>query len=201
MASVLLRPCCISGRRERVEMNLLLRILPHSLPAFVRKHILAELLEATAEAFGCAAPAHDHLSYDQCLRSYALFTREGAARALQAGGDITAVKARLYQNAYPLGARLRKWFAVDTVKEVMELGQVLYRAIGVDIQGDAQGNVTVSRCYFSRFYSGPVCDLISALDDGVFSGLSGGGRLVFSQRLTEGGGCCRAALRLGEGNR
>jgi len=58
--------------------------------------------------------------------------------------------------------------------------------------------VTVKRCYFSQFYSGSVCDLISALDDGVFSGLSGGGRLVFSERLTEGNACCRAKLRLGE---
>jgi hypothetical protein len=80
----------------------------------------------------------------------------------------------------------------------MELGQILYRAIGVEVQGDEQGNVTVSRCYFSRFYSGPVCDLISALDDGVFSGLSGGGRLVFSERITEGGVCCRAELKVKE---
>jgi hypothetical protein len=82
------------------------------------------------------------------------------------------------------------------VEEVMALGQILYRAIGVEIQGDSQGDLIVKRCYFSQFYSGPVCDLISALDDGVFSGLSGGGRLAFSERLTEGRECCRAKLQL-----
>ena len=128
----------------------------------------------------------DHLSYDECLRTYALFTREQAEKALQSGRDIAAIKTQLYQNAYPLGEKLRKWFGVDTMEEVMELGQILYRAIGVEIQGDTQGDVTVKRCYFSQFYSSPVCDLISALDDGVFSGLSGGGRLAFSERLTEG---------------
>ena len=86
---------------------------------------------------------------------------------------------------------------VETMEEVMALGQILYRAIGVEIQGDAQGSVTVQHCYFSRFYSGQVCDLISALDDGVFSGLSGGGRLVFSERITEGRDFCRAKLILG----
>jgi hypothetical protein len=183
-------------------MNILLKILPSvvfdaiTLPAFVRKEILAELFEATADGFECPAPAHDHLSYDVSLRKYALFTEERAERALQARRDIPAIKTRLYQNAYPLGAKLRRWFAVHTMQEVMELGQILYRAIGVEIQGDTQGNVTVKRCYFSQFYSAPVCDLISALDDGVFSGLSGGGRLTFSERLTEGRGCCRAKLQL-----
>jgi hypothetical protein len=183
-------------------MNIPLRILPHHLPAFIRREILAELSQATADAFGCPTPAYDHLSYNECLRTYALFTREQAERALQAGRDIRALKAQLYQNAYPLGGKLRKWFGVDTMEEVMELGGILYRAIEVEIQGDTQGNVAVKRCYFGQFYSGPVCGLISALDDGVFSGLSGGGRLVFSERLTEGKGCCRARLQLGnEGNR
>ena len=175
-------------------MSILLKILPHNLPAFIREEILAELFEATADAFECPAPALDHLSYDECLRTYALFTREQAEKALQSGRDISAIKTQLYRNAYPLGGKLRKWFDVDTMEEVMELGQILYRAIGVEIQGDPQGDVTVKRCYFSQFYSGPVCDLISALDDGVFSGLSGGGRLAFSERLTEGRECCRAKL-------
>jgi len=177
-------------------MNILIKVLPHNLPAFIREEILAQLFEATADAFECPAPAHDHLSYDACLQTYALFTSEQAEKALQAGRDVSAIKTQLYQNAYPLGGKLRKWFSVDTMEEVMELGQILYRAIGVEIQGDTQGDVTVKRCYFSQFYSGPVCDLISAMDDGVFSGLSGGGRLVFSQRLSEGRECCRARLQL-----
>jgi hypothetical protein len=181
--------------RRKVKMSLLLEILPHNLPAFIRREILAALFEATADAFECPTPAHDHLPYDECLRTYALFTREQAEKALQAGRDVPAIKTQLYQNAYPLGGKLRKWFGVDRTEEVMELGQILYRAIGVEIQGEPQGDVTVKRCYFSQFYSGPVCDLISALDDGVFSGLSGGGRLVFSERLTEGRECCRAKLQ------
>jgi hypothetical protein len=190
--------------RGRVKMNILLKILTSAvfdaitLPVFIREEILAELFEATADAFECPAPALDQLSYEECLRTYALFTREQAEKALQSGRDAAAIKTQLYQNAYPLGGKLRKWFAVDTMEEVMELGQILYRAIGVEIQGEPQGDLTVKRCYFSQHYSGPVCDLISALDDGVFSGLSGGGRLVFSERITEGKECCRAKLLVRE---
>lgn len=179
-------------------MNLWLKILPHNLPVFIREEIIAELFAATANAFGCPVPAHEHLSYDECLQAYALFTSQQAEKAFQDGRDLLTIKKQLYQNAYPLGAKLRQWFGVNTIEEVMELGQILYKAIGVEIQGDAQGDVTVERCYFSQFYSGPVCDLISALDDGVFSGLSGGGRLAFSERLTEGRQCCKAKLRLKE---
>ena len=179
-------------------MNILLQLLPHNLPVFIREEILAELFEATAAAFACPAPALEHLSYDECLHTFASFTREQAEKALREGRDVQAIKTRLYENAYPLGTKLRKWFGIDTIEEVMELGQILYRAIGVEIQGDTQGNVIVNRCYFSQFYAGPICDLISALDDGIFSGLSGGGKLSFSERLTEGHKCCRARLELPE---
>ncbi len=176
-------------------MNILFKLLPHELPAFIREEILAELFEATAEAFECPAPTLDHLSYAKCLRTYALYTCVLANKALLSGSDVSALKTRLYHNAYPLGEKLHKWLSVDTMEEVMELGQILYHAIGVDIQGDGHGDVIVKSCYFSQFYSSPVCDLISALDDGVFSGLSGGGRLVFSERITEGCEFCKAKLQ------
>jgi hypothetical protein len=197
MEPLLLKPSCIWARRGRGKMKILFKILPQNLPDFIREEILTELFQATADAFECLVPALDHLSYEECLRTYALFTREQAEKALQSGRDVAAIKTELYQNAYPLGRKLRKWFGVDSMQEVMALAQILYRAIGVEIRGDTQGDVTVTHCYFSQFYSGPVCDLISALDNGLFSGLSEGGRLTFSERLTEGAACCRARLEAG----
>jgi hypothetical protein len=176
-------------------MNILGKMLPGALPAPVRRKILAELFVATADAFGRPAPSLGHLPCDGCLRAYALFTSEQAKQVLQARQDVSELKVRLYQNAFPLGRKVRKWLGVGTVAEVMAVGRTLYRAIGVDMQGDAQGNMTVLRCTYSQFYSPAVCGLISALDDGIFSGLSGGDRLVFTERLTEGRGCCRATLQ------
>ena len=74
----------------------------------------------------------------------------------------------------------------------------MYDAIGVDFRGDAAGVVTVSRCYFSDVYTPEVCRLVSALDEGLLAGLAGGGRLTFSQRLTEGAVCCRARFEAEE---
>jgi hypothetical protein len=172
-------------------------------PAFIQRYILVQLFEATAGAFGCPVPEPGPLSCEEYLHSYALFTRQQAEKAIQSGQDITSLETRLYQNAYALGERLRKWFGLasqpagDLMRDVMQLGQVLYRAIGVEMVGDAHGSVTVYSCYFSQFYSAAVCDLISALDAGIFSGLTGGSRLAFSERLTQGSGCCKAKLMLG----
>lgn len=179
-------------------MKPLFTLLPHNLPVFLRKRILLELFRASADAFKCPAPAVKHRSYENCLRTYAVFTSEQAERALRDGRDIDEVKTRLFQNAYPLGAKLRKWTGARTLGDVMELGQILYKAIGVKIEGNRQGHVTVKHCYYSHFYSAQGCALISALDDGLFSGLSGGSRLTFSERITEGREYCRAKLLMAE---
>lgn len=177
-------------------MKIPVRTLPRRLPAFVRRAILVELFGATAAAFTCPPPALDHLSCDECLRAYAQFTRTQADKALASGRERAALKSALYGQAYPLGAKVRKLCGLDSQEAVMAMGRILYGAIGVDLQGNSRGEITVRSCYFSHFYSAPVCDVISALDDGLFSGLSGGSRLVFSERLTEGKACCRAQLQL-----
>lgn len=175
-------------------MNLLVKAFPRRFPAITRKKILKQLCIATASSFGCTAPKIDHLSSAESLRAYAIFTKEQAEKVRQSGRDITEVKNQLYQNAFPLGARLRKWISVKTVDDVVEIGQSLYQAIGVEMQGNSAGCLTIKRCFYSQFYDAFTCDLISALDDGIYSGLSEGRRLVFSQRLTEGQPCCLARL-------
>ena len=179
-------------------MGLLIKIFPYVLPAFLRKRILVELFTATADAFNCPAPDVKHLSYEDCLRTYAVFTREESEKTLLEERDIEAVKTRLFQNAYPLGEKLRKWTGARTLGDVMDLGQILYKAIGVEIESDPQGDVTVRHCYYSQFYSAQGCALISSLDEGVFSGLSGGCKLTFSERITQGEPYCKAKLMMAE---
>lgn len=175
-------------------MSLAIRMLPENLPAFARQALLAELFKATAAGFDCPLPPFDHLASAERLQAYAVFTREQAEKALASGRDIPALKNRLFRRAVTLGRKARRWLGVKSRDEVMEVGRKLYRAIGIDLRGDNQGSLTISHCYFSRFYSCRVCELISALDDGIFSGLSGGGRLTFTERLTEGKACCQARL-------
>ena len=66
--------------------------------------------------------------------------------------------------------------------------------LAIDLRTDQQGNVVVDRCAFASWYSPGVCRLMSSLDAGLIAGLTHGGRLTFSERITEGRPRCLAAI-------
>lgn len=175
-------------------MNALLSILASHLPAWVKRNKLQELFEATAGAFECEMPSLQGFSYDECLRAYALFTAQQVEKAIEQRRDLDAIRLRLYHNAYRIGAELAGTFRVATMKDVMSVGQILYRVLGIEFHGTAQGDITIAKCYFSGFYSGQTCRIMSALDTGVLAGLAHGAQLTFTQRITEGSAQCQARL-------
>jgi hypothetical protein len=173
-------------------MNLRAHLLQLHVPGGVKNDVLDELFAVTAEAFDLACPATAGRPFDERLRSYAEFTRDAVEGAVAAGRDLPAIERRLFAGAELLGARVRTELGVRGTADVMAVARPLYRVIEIDLRGTARGDVTVDRCFFSRFYSPQVCRVISSLDAGLFAGLSGGGRLVFVQRITEGHDCCLA---------
>jgi hypothetical protein len=140
------------------------------------------------------------LRYRQLLEGYARFTREAAVRALERGENIPALQARLREQARSLGARMRRRLRLRSRVQAMAAARALYNFINIDFQADPDGEILVHRCFFRHYYSGPVCRLISALDEGLLAGLSGAvdgqGTLRFRERLTEGAECCRADFQL-----
>jgi len=175
-------------------MNLALTILDFHAPALFRRKVLCSLISATARAFEVEAPSTRGLSTRNLLETYALFTREEAERLWAENRDQSAVERRLFENASELGAALRRKFHLRSRDDVLSMSRVLYKILGITSDGRPDGAIRISECAFSRFYTGPVCRLISSLDAGAAAGISGGGRLEFSQRITEGHDCCRARL-------
>ena len=173
-------------------MGLLVSALQIYMPDFVKKMALTQLFNSTAAAFEVEIPPLAGLGLEECLAQYARSTQTLAERCLRDGREVEAVAQRLYRNAVEMGRQHSKWLWPGTVADVMAIGRVLYHILDIDLQGDAQGEVVISRCYFSQFYSGDVCQLMSAMDRGLFAGLSNGGELTFSSRITEGQPCCRA---------
>lgn len=173
-------------------MSWILTALNLYLPSFVKKRRLRQLAELTADAFQCPPPQLSGLSFEEGLRAYADFTREQAEKRIERGDALQATRARLYENARRLGEELRRSLRVRDRRDVMAASKILYSVLGIKFQGNQQGEVVIPRCFFSSFYSPEVCQLISALDEGVAAGLSGGGTLTFQQRITEGRDCCRA---------
>jgi hypothetical protein len=173
-------------------MGLLVSVLQIYMPDFVKKRALTELFKSTAAAFEAEVPPLAGLDSEECLAQYARFAQTQAEQRLRDGREVEAVAQRLYRNAVEMGQPYGKLLRLGTVQDVMAIGRVLYRILDIDLQGDARGEVVINRCYFSRFYSGEVCRLMSAMDCGLFAGLSNGGELTFTCRITEGQPCCRA---------
>lgn len=177
-------------------MSLALKVLNIYVPAALKKRMLRELYFATAQAFGTAPPPElRRLSHEALLESYAAFTKREAERILLDGEPAAAaVEERLFRSTRALGERLRRALRLRTPADVLAASRILYAVLGIDFEGGGSGDLTIRRCYFSRFYTSDVCRVMSSADAGVAAGLSAGGRLTFSQRITEGGECCLARL-------
>lgn len=177
-------------------MGIVLTLAGMYVPKFIRRKKLIRLFAVTAEAFESPMPSVEGLDAGECLRRYAQFTKEKAEEAIRDGRQAD-VKHRLHRYAFHMGTGLREEFGVRSMKETMQLARLVYDMVGIDFSGDKGGSVTISRCYFSRFYPPEVCAVVASLDAGLLAGISGGGRLSFSHRMTEGNECCRARLSLG----
>lgn len=181
-------------------MILLLRMFSAIAPAGFKRRELHNLFRLTASAFGSPFPRLAGLSFDRCLSEYARFTRSEAVKVCVPGGDKEGAAERLFQGGRMLGGRIRRLCLVATFEDAVQAMRILYRTIGIHSRSEGC-TMTVSSCYFSSTYSSEVCSLVSALDDGIFSGLSGGGRLKFNRRLTDGSACCSAEVIPAGGSR
>ena len=173
-------------------MNLIVLAMKIYIPKWIKRNNLNLLFESTAMAFGVDMPPLDHLSYEQLLEKYAVFTRTETEKRLQSGDGVPEIEHALYQHAYNLGSKLRKQLSLKKKKDVLAVVSVLYRAIGIDFRWNDAGSIEIHSCYFSRFYSEAACRIISSMDEGIIAGLSGGGTLSFSERITEGQPLCKA---------
>jgi hypothetical protein len=173
-------------------MNLIVLAMKIYVPKWIKRKNLKSLFESTAMAFDVDMPPLDHLSYEQFLKKYAVFTRTETEKRLQSGDVVPEIERALYQHAYNLGRELRKQLRLKKKKDVFSVVRILYKVIGIDFRWNDAGSIEIHSCYFSRLYSNATCRIMSSMDEGIIAGLSGGGKLSFSQRITEGEPMCKA---------
>jgi hypothetical protein len=175
-------------------MSLRLRALELHIPGWVARSALRRLFEATASAFGRDPMDLRGLTQAELLERYAVFTTGCAEQALADPSEADAITRRMWSNAYALGESLRRRLGIHTRLEALRAARVAYRMLAIDLRADQQGNVVVDQCAFASWYSPGVCRLMSSLDAGLIAGLTHGGRLTFSERITEGRPRCLAAI-------
>jgi hypothetical protein len=159
----------------------------------MERRALRRLFEVTAAAFGQDPGDLRGLDRRALLDRYASFTRRYADQVL-AGGQSDRVSGVMWNDAYLLGTSLRRRLRVRRREEELRAARLVYRIIGIDLRADGCGCVTVARCAFAERYSPQVCRLMSSLDAGLIAGLTRGGRLMFSERITEGRPQCLALI-------
>ena len=172
--------------REKICRGLLALLEKHT-PAWIAALEIQILLCATARAFGRKGQAVRLRDPGRALSSYAAFTR----KCLQ---ESPARPKEIYREAWRLGNTLRRLTGFTRAEDLQRLVFYLYRNIGIDMAGDLPGEIRVSRCFFSRFYTPGDCARMSWMDAGVIAGICGSGRLVFTERLTNGCSRCRACF-------
>jgi len=179
-------------------VNLLLAVAAAGIPSGIKKRKLRELISLAASAFGCEAPDTGRLSFEESLEKFALFTKAEAGRCLRRPPAAEEVRRRLFEHGRRLGAGLRDEFRVRRDGDALQLMRIAYRTIGIRMRTGEGSELIITRCFFSRFYDGPTCRLISALDEGIAAGISGGGALQFIERMTETGARCKADFHFAE---
>lgn len=179
-------------------MNLRLQLAQIYIPEFIKKKRLEELFNITADAFQCAVPETRGSFCKELLKKYALLTRDEVDRSIQQSKELQSIIRDLYENAYRLGKRIRKSLHIRNAEEVKIISRLLYHIMGIDFQWSSECEIIIKECYFSQFYANRICRVISSLDEGILSGLSGGGKLRFYQRITKGKDCCKAHFTVEE---
>ena len=145
------------------------------------------LQNTAAAAFGRKGRRVWYLPRQRALEEFAAFTA-----ACLRGMPDPAADRRLYRQALGLGRRIRRVSGLSRREDLQRLVFFLYRMIGIDMAGHLPGEITVASCFFSRFYGPEQCARMSRMDAGVLAGICGNGNLVFTERITEGCGRCRA---------
>lgn len=173
-------------------MNLRLALAAIHVPVAARRRGLSDLMQRTARAFGAEAPDVAGERLDDALRRFALFTRQHADRVAASPHEARRARRRLRQEALDFGADIRRRLGISSRAEAMRAARILYRMLGVDLKASLAGSIVVRSCSFSSTYTCETCALMAAMDEGLFAGLAGEGRLEFSARITEGAERCVA---------
>ena len=107
-------------------------------------------------------------------------------------------RKRIFRCAYGLGRRIRKISGFTEREDRERLVFYLYSSIGIKMTGRLPGEILIPVCYFGNIYTPEQCMTMSLMDRGIISGICGRGKLVFTERIPQGCGRCRAVFAAGE---
>lgn len=159
-------------------------------PLFARAEIQL-LMNLTAKAFGEKPLRVWSMPRDRALSAYAESTCRWMSQSAKPAYEL---ETGLRRAALGTGRRIHRLAFFLDERQLSRLVIYLYSGIGIDMRGSLPGEVVIPSCFFAAYYTPGMCALMSSMDDGIVSGIMGGGRLRFTRRLTGGCTSCAACL-------
>lgn len=166
--------------------------LEQNMPVWLHRLELRALMYLTANAVREKAPPLGRCQPEEMLIRYQTFTAEVLNRHTEEEWD--GLRRRMYRNAYLASRFLAHLPGLHGNESKGRLVFLLYRNIGITLEGNLPGTLRVPRCSFQRVYTPHNCYVMSGMDAGLICGIFGGGSLTFRQRLTEGHKECQAVF-------
>lgn len=198
-------------------MGIRLTLMSWWIPDYFVKRELDELSVLTTNVLRSLVEAHapnsDHLKTHECYSLAKTNQEKRAAIAKEhvilvqaladAIGEVEAVKVArplLFDVGLKLGRETRDLLRTGHAKpkELVKAAKVMYRILDIDVDIEwhtpEAATLFVSRCSFANKYSKLTCQILSAADEGVVSGLNPHMKMKFEHRITEGCSKCSADI-------
>jgi hypothetical protein len=105
----------------------------------------------------------------------------------------------LFNVGLALGKQARSKLGVgDSQSDLIKASRILYRVLGISFYiewiDETNAVAVIDHCALSEQYSKLTCEVLSATDEGVISGLQPNVKMRFTQYITDGCQNCRANL-------
>lgn len=134
-------------------------------------------------------------------------THEKLVETLEAAvGHEEAVKRgreALFSVGLKVGKQARSRLGVGgNPKDLIKAAKILYRVLGINFTlqwvDHSNAEATINRCALSEQYSKFACEVLSATDEGVITGLQENVKMKFKQYMTSGCKVCKADIHIDE---
>jgi hypothetical protein len=115
---------------------------------------------------------------------------------------IRAAREALYTTGLKMGKEARTRLGVgESRDDLVKAAGIMYRILGIEfsvVDAPEGSRMEVTSCALSREYSHGACLMLSAVDEGVVSGLNSKAGMCFTERITGGSPRCVATITIKE---
>ena len=196
--------------KERI-MNIKLRILSIWIPKFIlirelerTSYIINDHLDKLLDKYSIShlstiTPLNGNLEECRSVmgeghaqRVHALVKTLGFDKACEVG------RAEMFKAGYEMGCEATKRLGVGkNINDSIVAARILYNVLGINFIVEKHGKnifLRIKSCALAKHYSLETCKIMSAVDEGVITGLNNNLGMKFLKMITEGAEECTACI-------